>query len=205
MILAIAGVNGAGKSSVLGEYLRSDGGVYFNPDEATKWLRDTHPKMSLDEANSLAWTLGYEQLKKSIDNNLDYAFETTLGGNSICNELIRAINLGVDVSILYCGLNSPELHIQRVAARVAKGGHHIEEEKIRERWESSIKNLEQLIPNCASVAVFDNSAELVNGKPSPVKLFALSGNDFIDEPIPDMPAWAIRCASVAIKRHLSSN
>lgn len=202
MILVIAGVNGAGKSSVIGSHLRSKGGNYFNPDEATQALLRKSPGLSLDEANSLAWREGFNRLKYSIDNDVDYAFETTLGGNSICAELTRALENGIEVSIYFCGLNSPELHIKRVAERVARGGHDIPAEKIRERWSNSIANLEKLIPICSSVVAFDNSKDLVDGKPSPVMLFAMQGAHFISEPIKDMPHWALGCASTAMRRHL---
>lgn len=202
MILVIAGVNGAGKSSVVGSNLRAKGSSYFNPDEATQVILKQNPGMMLEEANGIAWKEGYDSLKRAIDKNIDFAFETTLGGNSICNELVRALRAGVEVSVLYCGLNSPELHVKRVAARVANGGHDIPESKIRERWANSIKNLEKLIPICTSVVVFDNSAELVNGKPSPIKLFAMQDNQFISEPIKTMPDWALSCAKAAIQRHI---
>ena len=203
MITVIAGVNGAGKSSIIGSNLRAKGASYFNPDEVTQLILKAHPEKSPDDANSFAWQLGFDQLKQAIDKDLDYTFETTLGGNSICNELRRAIELGVQVTILYCGLNSPELHIKRVAARVAKGGHDIPEAKIRTRWANSMANLESLIPSCAEVAVFDNSAELVDGKPTPTKLFAMHGDRFVAEPnSKDFPDWALPLATAAIKRSL---
>ena len=36
IITVLAGVNGAGKSSVAGNYIRQTGGDYYNPDEATR-------------------------------------------------------------------------------------------------------------------------------------------------------------------------
>ena len=200
----IAGVNGAGKSTVLGTWIRADGADYFNPDEVTRHLMAENPALSLNEANSNAWTMNFEQLRLVIDTNQDYAFETTLGGNSICAELHRAIEMGVQVSIFYCGLASPELHIERVAARVANGGHDIPEDKIRERWKNSIHNLMTLIPSCTEVTVFDNSVGLSNGLPSPVLLFSLVDGVFVTMPIRDMPEWAKPLAQVAIKRSMET-
>lgn len=202
MITVIAGVNGAGKSSVLGEWLRKAGADYFNPDEVARSLMKANPALTLTDANSQAWVMNRDRLEYSIERNLDYTFETTLGGNTIYRLLARALELGVEVQIFFCGLSSPELHIQRVAERVGKGGHDIPEEKIRQRWHGSIHNLIMLIPHCTDVTVFDNSTELVKGKPSPAKLFSLSGDEFRSPPIATMPDWAKPLAAAAIKRNL---
>ena len=157
-IRVLAGVNGAGKSSVGGKALRSMGGLYFNPDEYARRIHK-EAKCSITEANALAWQLGKEQLEKAIDQGLDYNFETTLGGNTIPALLARAAVAGFDVIVWLIGLSSPEQHIARVRARVAAGGHDIPEEKIRERWNGSRNNLIALLPVLAEVKVFDNSRE----------------------------------------------
>jgi hypothetical protein len=61
--------------------------------------------------------------------------------------------------IWFCGLSSPELHIARVAARVAAGGHPIPEDKIRERYSQAQMNLINLMPHVAYIKVYDNSLE----------------------------------------------
>ncbi len=50
----LAGVNGAGKSSIGGASLRSFGGEYYNPDEAARALMAAHPALSQVEANGAA-------------------------------------------------------------------------------------------------------------------------------------------------------
>ena len=69
--------------------------------------------------------------------------------------------------MLYCGLSSPELHIARVAQRVAQGGHPITEQKIRERWAASRLNLIRLLPHLERLQVFDNSVSVEVGKGIP--------------------------------------
>ena len=200
MITVIAGVNGAGKSSVAGANLRYNGADYFNPDELARELRADNPSLAETEANAQAWQMGYEQLLCAIEEGQDYLFETTLGGNTICHTLHDAIDQGEAVRVFFVGLASPELHIARVAARVSRGGHPIPESKIRERWVSSIHNLMGLIPRCAAVTVFDNSAEDTGSGPDPVCLFALQGDQFARPPVRPMPNWAKPLASVAITR-----
>ena len=158
-IFVLAGTNGAGKSSVAGARFRAAGSEYFNPDEATVRILKANPGMSPDEANGEAWLQGKRLLERAISQHMDFAFETTLGGNTITALLESAAAAGIAVHVWYVGLSSPELHIQRVRARVAKGGHDIPEEKIRERYDRSRLNLIRLLPKLAAVWVYDNSAD----------------------------------------------
>lgn len=204
MITVLAGVNGAGKSSVFGSAIRAKNGDYFNPDEAAQKLITDNPSLSQEEANSKAWLMGKEWLEKAISEDLDFTFESTLGANTIPTLLKNAIESGIDVRIMFCGLTCPELHIQRVQARVSRGGHDIPEAKIRERWVGAIRNLCTLIPGCKQVVLYDNSADLVDGKPQPHKLFAMHNKKFVSMPTSNMPEWAKPLAAVAINTHLSN-
>ena len=200
MITAIAGVNGAGKSSVAGAYIRDAGGEYFNPDEVARELMNENSQLTTTEANSEAWKTGFEQLTRAIKEGKDYIFETTLGGTSIPELLHQAIENGQQVRIYFCGLNSPDLHIQRVKERVTKGGHNIPEDKIRQRWKNSIHNLMGLIPICAETRVIDNSSPERKHGPEPVCLFHIQDDCFIEPPTDPMPTWAKPIAAEAIKR-----
>ena len=57
------------------------------------------------------------------------------------------------------GLSSAELHIARVRARVAKGGHDIPEARIRDRYDRSRVNLIHLMPRLTELRLYDNSDE----------------------------------------------
>jgi predicted ABC-type ATPase len=155
----LAGTNGAGKSSVAGAMFRQSGADYFNPDEATRRILAANPGISSADANSAAWYEGKRLLERAIAERLDFAFETTLGGHTIPHLLHEAAAAGIDVRIWFVGLGSPELHIARVRARVARGGHAIPDEKIRERYDRSRINLIELIPTVTELKVYDNSIE----------------------------------------------
>ena len=176
-ITVIAGTNGAGKSSIAGVALRENGGAYFNPDEETRTLLAANPGMAESDANSLAWTESIRQLKAAIERNHNYAFETTLGGNTVTAMLLQAAKAGHEVRVWYCGLDSPERHLARIRSRVMHGGHDIPEQKVRERYDTSRLNLIRLMPHATKVVVYDNSAEAdpKSGKhPAPVKVLVLS-------------------------------
>tara|TARA_R110001583_G_scaffold41124_2_gene130923 strand:+ start:632 stop:1252 length:621 start_codon:yes stop_codon:yes gene_type:complete len=201
MITVIAGVNGAGKSSVIGSYIRSrPNGDYFNPDEYARTLLEQGSVESQAEANSEAWDVGHQFLIAAVRLHKDYIFETTLGGTSITRTLLEALANGVPVRVLYCGLESPELHIERVAARVKNGGHNIPEDKIRTRWERSIANMMRLIDAGADIVVFDNSGTTPEGKPTPKRLFTLQGT-VLSELHQDINDWAKPLATRALLRH----
>jgi predicted ABC-type ATPase len=204
-ILVLAGVNGAGKSSVGGALLAEHGLTWFNPDT---FARELIAQLGLtpEEANARAWNLGRERLEAAMAQGSSYAFETTLGANTIPALLARGAS-SHDVVMIYCGLSSPEQHIARVRARVARGGHDIPEAKIRERWIASRANLIQLLPKLTRLQVFDNSAEALPGKAiaDPILVLELSAGEPIF-PQPDdlaalaaTPPWARPIVQAAIE------
>lgn len=188
----IAGVNGAGKSSVVGESLRQRGADYHNPDELTRAYLDRG--LGPDEANSRAWQRGRQALIRAVDDGLNFAFETTLGGRTMTDLLIRAAREGMRVRLIYVGLASADRHIERVRARVLQGGHAIPEERIRQRWQSSRQNLIRLLPHLSELRVFDNSLESdpqQGALPLPRLLLAMRDAQIIHSvPLDEVPDWA---------------
>ena len=132
---------------------------YYNPDEATRRILSANPGATLKQANSEAWKEGKRLLERTIAERLDFAFETTLGGNTIPALLQKAVGKGIEVRIWFAGLSSPELHMKRVQSRVKAGGHDIPEQKIRERYNKSRTNLIDLMPGLTELRVYDNSGE----------------------------------------------
>ena len=82
-LYVLAGVNGAGKSSIGGAAIRAAGGNYFNPDEAARELMAANPGLGETDANAAAWQQGRRLLERAIDQRLDFTFETTLGGTTM--------------------------------------------------------------------------------------------------------------------------
>jgi predicted ABC-type ATPase len=204
-IFVLAGVNGAGKSSVGGHLLAEHGLTWFNPDSHARASMARRP-MPLEDANADAWQFGREQLEEAIATGSNFAFETTLGASTIPGLLIKA-SATHDVTMWYCGLASVELHLRRVRARVASGGHDIPEAKIRERWTGSRRNLIRLLPYLARLQVFDNSAEAAPGEPirPPVLLLDMSMGKILSPDSTDprqlagIPDWAKPVIEAAIR------
>lgn len=201
-LLVLAGVNGAGKSSIGGDMLTQAGIGWFNPDTFTRQLVETTGS-PLADANAAAWQEGLRRLEAAIAGGGNYAFETTLGGNTITARL-REASATHDVLMWFCGLDSPEHHLARVRLRVSRGGHDIPEAKIRERYVASIANLIVLLPHLARLQVYDNSRDAEPGTPiaNPRLLLQLD-HGRISWPrdvqtLRDMPDWAKPVLEVAL-------
>lgn len=195
-IFVLAGVNGAGKSSVGGALLAEHGLSWFNPD---RYARELVTRLGLEqeEANGKAWQYGRDQLEQAIRERRSFAFETTLGAHSIPRLLAQAAE-SHDVMMIFCGLATPELHMTRVRFRVVHGGHDIPEAKIRERWNASRLNLIRLLPALMRLQIFDNSAQAdSNGHiPDPVMVLEMQAGQVTFPEAHDVaalettPAWA---------------
>ena len=203
-IHVLAGVNGAGKSSVGGEQFRAAGAQYFNPDEVARKVRQANTRLTQTEANSIAWRIGKTLLERAIQERKDFAFETTLGARTMTELLIQAAGSGFEVHIWYAGLATPEQHIARVRARVMQGGHDIPEGDIRRRFEHSRLNLIRLMPYLKSLRVFDNSIEtnLKTGEqPVPVIVVHVENGKVISNVklLSHAPEWAKPIIVAALK------
>ena len=190
----LAGVNGAGKSSIGGYLLRQAGLAWYNPDTFARELVAATGCSQID-ANAAAWQEGVRRLDEAIANRQNFAFETTLGGNSIPARLRNAAATH-DVIVWFCGLSSAEQHIARVRSRVQMGGHDIPAAKIRERFTSSLANLIALIPHLAHLRVYDNSRDAAPGEavPDPVPVLEMVGGRLTwpttAEDLRQTPDWA---------------
>ena len=196
VLYVLAGVNGAGKSSIGGYLLLQQGLAWFNPDTFARELR-VMSGCDQETANGHAWAEGLRRLDAAVAGEFSYALETTLGGNTIAGRIATAAGTH-DVLVWFCGLASPELHIARVRARVAGGGHDIPEARIRERYPRALQNLIALMPVLAQLQVYDNSAEAGTGRPvpDPILVFEMQ-HGRLQWPSPDdvealarAPEWA---------------
>ena len=199
----LAGVNGAGKSSVLGAALRTNDAPWFDPDAAARLLRESDPGLTLDEANSGAWQEGLRLLDRAIEERKDFTFETTLGGRTITGRLEKAAEAGFEIRISYVGLEGADLHVSRVRARAARGGHDIPEELIRHRYDTSRGNLVRLLPRVAELRVWDNTLEgdpASGVPPSPRLILHVRARRILSQcALAEVPEWAKPVVQAAIE------
>ena len=152
----ISGCIGAGKTTasytMLPEML--DCSEFVNSDEFAKGLSPFNPeKASIQASRYMIMKIRY-LLKKQKD----FGIETTLATRTLLKTVRLAQDAGYTVTLLYFWLNSPELAVERVAARVGTGGHNIPEETIRRRYRVGIDYFfHDYAPICERWILADNS------------------------------------------------
>ena len=152
----IAGCNGAGKTTasftVLPEMLGCD--EFINADEIARGLSPLNPDNAAIEAGRLMLT----RIDKLINNQKDFAFETTLSTKSYIHTIKKAREHNYQTTLVFFWLDSVDLAIERVKTRVLEGGHNIPNPVIIRRYYSGLSNLFNLyIPICDYWMIFNNS------------------------------------------------
>ncbi|MCR5594329.1 MAG: ATPase [Lachnospiraceae bacterium] len=152
----VAGVNGAGKSTLYqldpdlkcenrvnaDEILKESGGDWKNPSDVFK-------------AGKKAVIL----LNSYIEKGVSFNQETTLCGNSVIRNIIKAKDSGYLIEMHYIGLDSVDIAKERVAKRVSQGGHGVAEADIERRYTASLEAFQRILPLCNLVAVYDNTED----------------------------------------------
>jgi predicted ABC-type ATPase len=173
-LFIIAGCNGAGKTTasftILPEMLNCK--EFVNADSIAAGLSPFNPESVAIEAGRLMLLRIHELMKATVD----FAFETTLATRSYVPLVKAAQEVGYKVTLLFIWLDSPLAAIQRVADRVAEGGHNIPEDVIARRYHRGIFNLINLYrPICDSWIVVNNKSVV----PELIAKGTLSGENII--------------------------
>ncbi|MGZ8159979.1 MAG: hypothetical protein ACXWT4_14350 [Methylobacter sp.] len=135
----IAGVNGAGKTTFALEYLANmtDCRQFINADLIAAGLSPLAPERELVTASRIF----LNEIETRIARRENFAFETTLSGRGYLKLIERLHGDKWQVNLLYLALPSVEMSINRVAERVANGGHSIPLAAIQRRFPRSLYNL----------------------------------------------------------------
>jgi predicted ABC-type ATPase len=152
----IGGPNGAGKTTcamtLLPEFLHIK--HFVNADLIAKGLSPFEPILADLQASKIM----VERMNELRKQKECFAVETTLASRSIAKFINDSKLLGYETCLIYIALDNPETAKQRVALRVAKGGHNILETTIERRYYSGLKNLfEVYMPLVDSWRILDNT------------------------------------------------
>ena len=150
MILVLAGPNGSGKSTIT--HFFDIVGTYTNADDMV-----LATGMSNEEATIRADEMRY----KSIEKKEDFTFETVLSSRYKLDILEKAKSEGYFIKCVFVLTVDASVNVARVTARVALGGHNVDEDKIRSRYKKSIDNIKRLLEICDILHVYDNTDEPV--------------------------------------------
>jgi predicted ABC-type ATPase len=158
----IAGPNESGKSSLYSntDIEAFDQSVWIiNPDLLTERIRQVE-KLDLQQANLQAVTRIEKWLEASIRAHQTVGVETVLSTDKYRRLVLAAKQNEFEFRFIYIILESPDLNVQRVRLRVKKGGHNVAEEKIRERWTKSLRQMPWFLEQADRAFIFDNSGAL---------------------------------------------
>lgn len=152
----IGGCNGAGKTTasfnLLPDILNCQ--EYVNADEIARGISPFQPdKVAIESGRIML-----HRIAELLEQEEDFAFETTLSTRSFASTIERARAKGYSITLIYFWLESTDLAIKRVQTRVEEGGHNIPVDTIVRRYYAGLKNLFDLYENiCDLILLYDNS------------------------------------------------
>jgi len=132
----LAGANGSGKSTIARVLLPSEGVVYVNPDDIAR-------ELCPDDLYSVRIEAGKEAIRRVdalLNAGQSFAIESTLSGYAYVRTLEHARALGYDTTIAYVFVDSVDVCLARIAARVKRGGHDIPPADVQRRYARSKSN-----------------------------------------------------------------
>ncbi len=95
-----------------------------------------------------------------IKKRNSFTIETTLSGSTYLRMAAQAKQVGFNIMVVFVGTASVEINIERVKARVEKGGHDVPEEDQRRRWPRTLANMKKLLPSADLAILLDNSGSV---------------------------------------------
>jgi len=109
----------------------------------------------------LAGRIMLQRMNELAEASESFAFESTLAGVGMSRWLTKQIARGYRLHVVFLWLPNADLAVARVAARVAEGGHSVEEAVIRRRYSRGVRNLIRVyLPMATKWRVYDGSGML---------------------------------------------
>lgn len=113
-------------------------------------------------------------------------FETVMSHHSKVDFLSEARAQGFRTYLYYVATADPLINLERVASRVAKGGHPVPPEKIIERYYRSLELLLPAIKQTDRAYLFDNSGD------EPHLLAEITNGREVSYQVAEVPQWVIQ-------------
>jgi predicted ABC-type ATPase len=121
--------------------------------------------------------------ERFLKQSISFALETTLSGNRVLRLTEEARGHGYAVQLIFVGIDQVETNVERVAERVARGGHHVPADDVRRRYVRSMANLLPAVRRADQVTIIDNS---LKGQPREALVIQ---RGVVTSRMSDLPRW----------------
>lgn len=155
-IVIIAGPNGAGKTTFAREFLprEADCPDFIDADMIARALSPFAPEKAALRAGKFM----LREMARRVARGESFAIETTLSGKNYAYHIPKWRKAGYSVKLIFLSLPSAAMAMERVAARVAQGGHDVPRETISRRLEAGLRNFHAVYRSMVnSWPLYDNS------------------------------------------------
>ena len=147
-LLCICGPNGAGKSTFSRAIAMRENVLVIDPD-----------KLAAEGLSPIAAGKAAARMARLfLQEGVSFARESTLTSQFDFTLMEEAKRRGYEVELVYIRLASVALALERVAARVARGGHNVPPQDVMRRFSRSLENLPKAVSLADKVTILDNSS-----------------------------------------------
>lgn len=187
-LLLFAGPNGSGKSTVTTPQRLTYFGIaperYINADEIAKALPTEMPDATQEEREREAFRRARTLRSAYRQERESFAFETVFSHPSTLMDMRRCRDAGFEIVVFIVTTQNAEINVARVGDRVKTGGHAVPEDRIRSRYERTMRLLPRIVEDSDTAYVMDNSASVA-------PIFQWKHRRFT-EPTDSMPSFLVK-------------
>ena len=95
-------------------------------------------------------------LLTAFQNKSNVSFETNFNNPKTLNHVVEAKKSGLRTELIYIGLKNSELAIERVHHRIQNGGHPVDDDTIRKRYNDGLKLLDTNYKRFDEVRIYES-------------------------------------------------
>ena len=147
----IAGPNGSGKTTLAKQIIKNNSIEILNLD----CIAESRDVSSITAARQLL----VNDLPNVLALGRSFVLESTLSGTYDARIIKMARDMNYRVVLIFAFLSSVEQNIERVAQRVCAGGHDVDVDIIRRRYEKSLHNFNKIVPIVDKWVLFYNGED----------------------------------------------